>query len=61
MRFMLLLYDNPEMRDAFFGPGSEGLAEVIRGRTSAASSPTGQRNHCSNRVSPRSTFPRTLS
>ena len=29
MRFMLLLYDNPEMRDAFFGPGSDGLAEVM--------------------------------
>jgi hypothetical protein len=29
MRFMLLLYDNPDTRDAFFGPGSEGLTEVM--------------------------------
>jgi hypothetical protein len=25
MRYMLLLYDNAEVRDAFFGPGSEAL------------------------------------
>jgi hypothetical protein len=28
MRYMLLLYDNADTREAFFGPGSEGLAEV---------------------------------
>ncbi|MEA2197454.1 MAG: hypothetical protein QOJ25_1505 [Solirubrobacteraceae bacterium] len=25
MRYMLLLYDNPDTREAFFGPGSEAL------------------------------------
>jgi hypothetical protein len=28
MRYMLLLYDNPDTREAFFGPGSEGRSEV---------------------------------
>jgi hypothetical protein len=25
VRYMILLYDNPDTRDAFFGPGSESL------------------------------------
>jgi hypothetical protein len=29
MRYMLLIYDNAETRDAFFGPGSEPLGEEI--------------------------------
>jgi hypothetical protein len=29
MRYMLLLYDNADTRDAFFGPGSEALGEEI--------------------------------
>jgi hypothetical protein len=29
MRYMLLLYDNADTRDAFFGPGSEALGEEM--------------------------------
>jgi hypothetical protein len=29
MRYMLLLYDNADTREAFFGPGSEPLGEEI--------------------------------
>jgi hypothetical protein len=29
MRYMLLIYDNADTRDAFFGPGSESLGEEI--------------------------------
>ncbi|MDQ6807331.1 MAG: YciI family protein, partial [Actinomycetota bacterium] len=29
MRYMLLLYDNADTRDAFFGPGSESLAAEV--------------------------------
>jgi hypothetical protein len=29
MRYMLLLYDNDDTRDAFFGPGSEPLGEEM--------------------------------
>ena len=29
MRYMLLLYDNADTRDAFFGPGSAPLGEEI--------------------------------
>lgn len=29
MRYMLLLYDNADTRDAFFGPGSESLGEEV--------------------------------
>jgi hypothetical protein len=29
MRYMLLLYDNADTRDAFFGPGSESLGAEV--------------------------------
>ena len=29
MRYMLLIYDNADTRDAFFGPGSEPLGAEI--------------------------------
>jgi hypothetical protein len=29
MRYMLLLYDNPDTRDAFFGPGGETLMQEV--------------------------------
>ena len=29
MRYMLLLYDNADTREAFFGPGSESLGEEV--------------------------------
>jgi hypothetical protein len=29
MRYMLLLYDNDDTREAFFGPGSEGLGAEV--------------------------------
>jgi hypothetical protein len=29
MRYMLLIYDNADTRDAFFGPGSESLGEEM--------------------------------
>ena len=30
MKYMLLTYDNPDTRQAFFGPGSEGLMNEMQ-------------------------------